>query len=436
MIGGIYMAGKFENFKTEKRIHISSIVLPILGAMLLCFSILIYRGSLKTPSAPEPVLSGQPIEQPTELSAVEQESAAPRPLDVELIESPVSELSEPEAVPAASSVRLMAVGDDLIHNTVYWSAELDDGSYDFTPFYETFSEITAQYDLCCVNQETILVNDPALYDNYPHFGTPTAVGDALVKAGFNVIEGATNHCYDKLDTGVLNTVGFWRDEHPGVVLLGLHDSQEDADTIRVLNRNGIRIALLNYTYGLNGQYPGKTYMIDILNEEKCAADIESARSLADFVIVFVHWGTEDSFLPDEQQKTWARFFADHDVDAVIGAHPHRVQPMEVYVNASGKSMPVYYSLGNFLSHQMSAEAMLGAMASITMVKDETGTYLSNFELLPTVNYLSHNNERGLWNYEPMLLSDYTEEMAANHRFPETTVAYMHELFEKAATLQN
>ena len=72
----------------------------------------------------------------------------------------------------------------MIHNTVYWSAELPAGGYDFAPFYEAIAPVVSQYDIACINQETILVGDPALYANYPNFGSPTQVADALAKTGF------------------------------------------------------------------------------------------------------------------------------------------------------------------------------------------------------------------------------------------------------------
>ena len=162
-----------------------------------------------------------------------------------------------EQEPEPARVRLMALGDNLIHNTVYWSAELPGGGYDFTPFYAAIAPVVQSYDLACINQETILVSDPALYANYPSFGSPVQVADALAQTGFSVITGATNHCFDKGETGILDTCRYWREHYPEITTLGIHDSQEDAQTLRVVEKNGIRIAMLNYTYGLNGGAPGK-----------------------------------------------------------------------------------------------------------------------------------------------------------------------------------
>ncbi len=143
---------------------------------------------------------------------------------------------EPEPEPEASRVTLMALGDNLIHNTVYWSAELPAGGYDFAPFYEAIAPVVSQYDIACINQETILVGDPALYANYPNFGSPTQVADALAKTGFSVVTGATNHCFDKGETGILDTCRYWREHYPDITTLGIHDSEEDAKTLRVIEK--------------------------------------------------------------------------------------------------------------------------------------------------------------------------------------------------------
>ena len=189
------------------------------------------------------------------------------------------------------------------------------------------------------------------------------------------------------------------------------------------------MALLDYTYGVNYEKPEDAWTVDFLDRDKVAQDLEKARAQADFVIVFAHWGEEGEFSPNDYQRDWAEFFAAQNVDAVIGGHPHVLQPMETLTRADGKTMPVYYSLGNFLSHQMSAEQMLGGMASLRLVKDDAGTRVEDAELLPTVTVITHK-DTGWWSYRPMLLEDYTDELAAQHRLPETTPDYLWSLYDQ------
>lgn len=346
----------------------------------------------------------------------EPEPASPLPEPDEslsrAVDPDVSALVEPE--PEDKTVTLMALGDNLIHNTIYWSAEQPDGSYDFTPVYEEIAKVTAEYDLACINQETIYVNDPALYANYPAFGTPTQVGDALAGAGFDVVTHATNHCYDKLDTGILDTLGFWRENYPDMAVLGIHDSQEAADTIRVVEKDGIRLALLNYTYGLNYSAPANKYMVDTLIRDEVRADLEQAESQADFTAVFVHWGEEGQTRPSQSQRDWAQFMADNGADLIIGSHPHVLQPLETVTASSGREVPVFYSLGNFVSHQLTAIEMLGGMASVELTKTDTGVAVTACELVPTINVIIYRGYSGGFDYRPMLLRNYTEELARQH----------------------
>ena len=337
---------------------------------------------------------------------------------------------EPEPEPESARVTLMALGDNLIHNTVYWSAELPDGGYDFTPFYAAIAPVVSQYDIACINQETILVGDPALYANYPNFGSPTQVADALAKTGFSVVTGATNHCFDKGETGILDTCRYWREHYPEITTLGIHDSEEDAKTLRVIEKNGIRIAMLNYTYGLNGGAPGKAWMVDrFVTFDAVEADLARVKEASDFVIVFAHWGEEDTFRPNDYEKTWAQVLADGGADLIIGGHTHTLQPVELLTASDGRDVPVYYSLGNFLSHQKEKMNLLGGMASVTIVKDADGTHVSEYDLKPTINVILRNENTGWYTYRPMLLDSYGTELAAQNRFSECTVDAMWALYE-------
>ena len=371
-------------------------------------------------------------------AAVSGQPDAAAQLPVQTAEETVSG-AQPEAVPEPAAepepeparVTLLAVGDDLIHNCVYWSAETPEGGYDFTPFFDDIRPIVQQYDLACINQETILVSDPALYANYPSFGSPVQVADALAQTGFSVITGATNHCFDKGETGILDTCRYWREHYPEITTLGIHDSEADAAVIPIVEKNGIRIAMLNFTYGLNNSMPEKRWMVDMLSStDTVCGRIAQAKQEADFVIVFPHWGTEDELSPDESQLRWAQEMADAGADLIIGGHPHTLQPTGLLTAADGRDVPVYYSLGNFLSHQKEMINLLGGMASVTICKDEAGAYVEHYELLPTVNLITKNPDTGWYHYAPMLLSDYTPELAATHHIAGCSVEAMQTLFDQ------
>ena len=188
--------------------------------------------------------------------------------------------------------------------------------------------------------------------------------------------------------------------------------------------------MLNFTYGLNNSMPEKRWMVDTLSSrETVCGRIEQAKQEADFVIVFPHWGTEDTFSPDNDQLTWAQAMADAGADLIIGGHPHTLQPTGLLTAADGRDVLVYYSLGNFLSHQKEMINLLGGMASVTIVKDKDGTRVEEYELKPTINVILRDPASGWYDYRPMLLEDYTPELAAQNRFTDCTVEAMQTLYE-------
>ena len=278
---------------------------------------------------------------------------------------------------------LLAVGDNLIHIEVVQSGLKEDGSYNYDHLYDEIKDDIMAADIAVVNQETILGGRDLTYSGYPAFNSPTEIGDALINAGFDVVLHATNHTLDKGLQGVLNTLDYW-DKHPEITVLGINRSGEDRNRIAIIEKNGIRIAMLNYTYGLNGyKIPeDRPYLVNLLDKDLMEADLKKARSEADFVVVFPHWGTEYSYEPSKSQKELVEFFYELGVDLVIGTHPHVLQPVELITSESGHNMLVYYSLGNFLSYQKEAARMLGGMAHVTITKDDTGTYISSASITP------------------------------------------------------
>ncbi len=288
--------------------------------------------------------------------------------------------------PVVNSLRLMAVGDNLMHLSNTMSAKQADGSFDFTYHFQHVAPIIQQADIAVVNQECVMGGIELGIQTYPCFNTVYEVGRDLVKAGFNVILGANNHILDQGEVGLQNMIRYWKTNYPEIPLLGIHDTKEDSEIIRVVEKNGIKIAMLNYTYDTNLKdgIAEKPYLVDYLKEDKIEADIKRAKELSDFVIVFPHWGEEYHDTPTPQVQELAKKMADWGADLIIGAHPHVIEPVEWIPRANDKPTLVYYSLGNFQSEQFRTEQMLGGLADVTIIKDENGdTYVINH----TMQYL-------------------------------------------------
>lgn len=317
--------------------------------------------------------------------------------------------------PEITTASVIAVGDNLYHSKLYESGEYDSGNWNYDHIYANVLDEIQAADVAMIDQETVFAPD-LFRQHYPSFATPQEVGDAIIKAGSDVVESATNHAddygYDYLKT----TLDFWSSKYPTIPVLGIHSTQEDADIVKVKEVNGIRIAFLDYTYGTNnsGAGEGYEYMIDIFDKDKITTMIQKAKSICDCLIFVAHWGTEDETMPNEYEKQWAAFLMEQGVDVIIGGHPHVLQPYGRLSDDQGHSTLVFYSLGNFVSTQQELPELLEGMASFTIQKT-TLNGKSTIEILsPEVKpmVMHYNHDAG--EYGPYMLSDYTEELASQH----------------------
>lgn len=322
-----------------------------------------------------------------------------------------------------SRVSLVAVGDNLIHNTLISAGEQEDGTLDYTSFYANIKNDISSADVAVINQETILGGSAFEYTGYPTFNSPWEIGTAAIDAGFDIFTCATNHSLDKGYSGIEQECKFFS-EHPEVVHVGTNTSQEEYNSILYYEKNGIKFAILNYTYGTNGiPIPeGREWCVNMMDKDKITTDVKAARENADVVIVFPHWGTENSTEVSDYQREYVSLFSELGVDIVIGTHPHVLQPVEWVTNeTTGKKMLVYYSLGNFISHQTSLKQLCGGMAQIQIEKKGDEVSITSAKLTPVVCWYKSTN--GKYAFSVYKLSDYTEELGTSHAQSGATPKY-------------
>lgn len=322
-----------------------------------------------------------------------------------------------------SRVSLVAVGDNLIHNTLISAGEQEDGTLDYTSFYANIKNDISSADVAVINQETILGGSTFEYTGYPTFNSPWEIGTAAIDAGFDIFTCATNHSLDKGYSGIEQECKFFS-EHPEVVHVGTNTSQEEYNSILYYEKNGIKFAILNYTYGTNGiPIPeGREWCVNMMDKDKITTDVKAARENADVVIVFPHWGTENSTEVSDYQREYVSLFSELGVDIVIGTHPHVLQPVEWVTNeTTGKKMLVYYSLGNFISHQTSLKQLCGGMAQIQIEKKGDEVSITSAKLTPVVCWYKSTN--GKYAFSIYKLSDYTEELGTSHAQSGATPEY-------------
>ena len=323
---------------------------------------------------------------------------------------PSSEVKKPV------SITILGAGDNLIHDSLYKQAKArtNGSGYDFAPVYEHVAEQIKSADVAVINQETVVAGNVAPLSGYPLFNSPTAVGDALVNAGFDVINHANNHILDQGEKGIKATLDYW-DTKP-VKVVGVYRNDEDMENIRIVEAKGIKTAHIGVTEMTNGLHlpKGSQYKIVMASDtELIERLIKKAKSMADVVVVSVHWGTENTYELTDAQKKLAQEMVDWGTDVIFGNHPHVVQKLTLLTRASdGAKCPVIFALGNFVSAQLSGKNMVSGMLTVTETKNfETGkTSYAGMTFTPVVTQYG----RHCSNITIYPLSEYTDKMASEH----------------------
>lgn len=315
-------------------------------------------------------------------------------------------------------VSFKGVGDNLIHETIYLDALKEDGSYDFTSMYENVYEDIQSADIAFINQETILGGKELGLSGYPTFNSPSEIAQNLKDTGFDLVNLASNHSLDKWQTGINNALRTFRSVD-GLVFDGIYDSEEAFNSIPTFEKEGITFSFLAYTYGTNGITPEYDYSVSYFDEAQIRSDVSKAKEISDVVIVSAHWGDENSFIPNDMQKYYAKLFADLEVDVVIGTHPHVIQPIEWVEGENGNKTLVVYSLGNFIGGMLTTENAINGMIEFDFVQDHESKEITveNVNWVPLFIHFEGNQNNILeerWGYKVYKVSQYSDELAKKH----------------------
>ena len=309
---------------------------------------------------------------------------------------------------------LVMAGDVLLHlRLAYWS-EKGKGGYDFNPIFKLIKPIIKKADLAIVNQETILGGKELGVSGYPTFNGPYELGDAIANAGFDVVLQSNNHSLDRGKQGIYNCLNFWK-KYPKIKTVGINTSEAQKKKLCIYKKNGIKVAILNYTYGTNGIPLPKDmpYAVNYLVKDEVINDIKRAEKEADFTIVCPHWGTEYYRGITDYQKTWSKIFVENGVDLVLGAHPHVIEPIKYVTDKkTGHKMLVYYSLGNFVNSTMSdgrvGDRYVGGIAKVKLKRGaDNKVRIVKYGVKATVMH----NGGTKYGSRVYPLSKYTEELA-------------------------
>ena len=393
-------------------------IFPVLLALLFVLSGCAFGAGTETgtesekeiePVTTEPAVTEQPETFPPETEP-ETETEATEPPE-----------TEPPLPPEPKRVSFLAAGDSIIHEGIYLEAAKmgrlngEGRAYDFSHIFPEVKDEIAGADIAFINQETLMAGEEYGYTGYPQFNSPRDLAVDLLNTGFDVVNLANNHMYDKGAAGLRATLDYWHTLDCTVI--GAYYDEADYNSIRIVERDGVRIAFLSYFYGTNTHYkntprnvPGTDMIFPNLWEEDIRRQTAAAEELADFTVVSVHWGEDSVQAVTDDQKHFAKLFADCGVDVIVGHHPHLIQPVEWIEGKDGNRCLCAYSLGNLYSLMASSYNMVGGFLECDFVVGEEGARIENARFVPTLFYY----KTSFFGQHLYFMKNITEQLCESH----------------------
>lgn len=297
-----------------------------------------------------------------------------------------------DACRAGTRLTIAAVGDVLLHGPLQRQAY---GARDgFSSLWGAVQPLLSRADLTygnlegpCADGHTTSgttpdpgkVFDGKVYSGYPQFNYHPSLLPALREAGFDVVSTANNHALDRRGRGADRTIDNL--VRAGLPFTGTRPSSDpQAPWYAMTEARGVRIAWLACTFSTNGIADPKNQVLSCYEDKPTVLSTIRAlreRSDVDAVIVTPHWGVEYQHSPQSQEKKLAHDMLDAGAIAVLGGHPHVVQPWEKHTTPDGREGFVIYSLGNFVSGQSGLAKRSSLVLVLGLTKGADGTVTVN-----------------------------------------------------------
>lgn len=321
------------------------------------------------------------------------------------------------------TANVVANGDILYHDILYWSVETSEGNYDFNPYFEYVKERISKADLAIGDYEGT-ISDKSPLAGYPLFNAPKEAAQSMKDVGYDVVDLAHNHILDTGIYGLKNTYETFKNLGLSPVGIFVEKSRSDSE-ILIKEVNGIKIAILAYAYGFNGLENSISkkdydyYLVD-LNEDKIKKDLATAEKQADITIVMPQMGVEYRLTPTKAQIELYHKMISWGADVILGGHPHVAEPAEI-VKFNDEDKLIIYSMGNFISNQR-YETMKsigdsakwtnrGLLMDITFQKQNNKTTIKKAYALPTMVIANKNNKTykngyPLYDFKVVVIEDF------------------------------
>ena len=411
---GTERSGRVRTRQKKKRTYVdvlkdlvvdTSLMAILIKALfcLLLFLIVLFvaRGIRNKGKAPKPEVTESTLADESSLAAVQ----------TDLQKKTETFLEDGAQAVDDNSITILGVGDNLVHEQVFLSASTGTG-YDFRPFYKNIKPFISSADLATVNQETPLATALGPASGYPHFNTPTEMGDALIDTGFDVANMGNNHMFDMGVDGAYVTREYWDEKN--IPCTGFYYGYDDLFDFRIIEKNGIKVAFLSFLEMTNDELPSSYSAIVVyMNDPDLVRSmIEEAKEKADIVVVHAHWGDENTDVTNDYVYNEAQKLVDWGADIVLGNHSHVLQDLVTLTRESdGQKCPVIYSLGNFFSAQKVRDQLVSGILNVQVTKDASGKVKPTaMGFLPIVTHYTGDRE----NLALYPLNEYSDELARMH----------------------
>ena len=312
----------------------------------------------------------------------------------------------------SQEISFLFMGDIMGHGPQIKSAWQENKKlYEYSEVFSPLEDIISSIDFAIGNLEVTLAGSP--FKGYPQFSSPDELAVACKNSGMDVLVTANNHSCDRKNKGVIRTL----DVLDSLKILHTGTFKDvknrEKNNLLVLSKEGIKVGLLNYTYGTNGLPFSDPVYVNLVDSVLIKKDVINAKNKdLDKLIVFVHWGYEYKDFPNSYQKKYNRFFQDLGVDVVIGSHPHVIQPM-VYSKENNHEFLTVFSLGNFVSNQRAERKDGGAMFRLSFQKTDNNILISRKEYIPVWVHKFIEKEKYHFQILPCARPIYNEKYFSN-----------------------
>lgn len=276
---------------------------------------------------------------------------------------------------APKTARIMFTGDITCFEKQFEQAKKGE-DYDFSYEFDAVRPVFAEADLVVGNLETMIVpyapyrTEKYVAEQNFHCNAPLEFLEAVYGSGIDMVTNANNHDLDTGAVGIGETID--NIEKFGLIQTGTFKTEKKR--YELIEVNGFRVAVTAFATEHNNKKcnlteEGIDFILNDYSKEKAEKILKEARADgAEVVITCIHWGKENKIVQNKTQEKTAKELAVMGYDCIIGSHPHVLQPFSL-IKTEDREVPVFYSMGNFLSHNVDNQKSRSAIAILDLSRE-------------------------------------------------------------------